>query len=297
MRFKNLDLIITMGLVLLNVIWTQVPNRPLIPELLFALPLTFFLSGYALTQTLFRRRAPEQTQSLANDLINPPDLKLGHPIGNTDQILLSFGLSMAIDVLVGFGLNLLPIGLQALSWVLSLGLITTVCVVVAILLRHKDIPRTATTSRVRITLQDYLLFGLAILVVVSAVWSSIARPTQSQPGFTQFWILPANQDSKTCTVSIGAQSFETTSETYSIVMTVNKAQMSTWSSIVLTPQQRWVQSVPIKPTAATGLYIEGQLYRSENPGKTYRDVHLTLYVSSVNNNGHLLQQCLVGTQN
>lgn len=297
MRFRNIDLIIVMVVVVINVVWTQFPNRPLILGLIFGLPLTFFLSGYALTQTLFRRRVPEQTPISSNNLIRRPDLRLGHPIANADQILLSFGLSMAIDVLVGFGLNILPIGLQALSWVLSLGLVTTLFAVLALFLRRKDLPTIATPSRLHISLQDYVLFGLAILVVASAVWLSVIRPLQPQPSFTQFWMLPANQATKSCAVSIGVQSFETTSETYRIVMSVNSAQTNTWSSIVLTPQQKWVQSVSVTPDATSSLNIEAQLYRTDNPDTAYRNVHLTFYISSVNNNGHVQQQCVLGTQN
>ncbi len=297
MRFKNLDLIIVMIFVVTNVAWTQVPNPPLIPGLIFALPLTFFLSGYALTQTLFRRRVPEQMESSPNDLIHRPDLKLGHPIGSTDAILLSFGLSMAIDVLIGFGLNILPIGLKTQSWILSLGLVTTVFVVLAIFLRRKDIPRIATRSRIRITLQDCVLFGLAILVVASAIWLSVIRPLQPQPSFTQFWMLPDNQASKTCAVSIGIQSFETTPETYRIVMAVNNTQTNTWSSIALAAQQKWVQSVRVTPGTASSLDIEARLYRTDNPGTAYRNVHLTFHTSSVDNNGILQHQCVLETPN
>lgn len=297
MRFKNLDLIIVMMFVAINGAWIQVPNRPLLPGLLFALPLTFFLPGYALTQILFRRRVPGQAQGSTNSLILRPNLKLGHPVGNSDIFLLSFGLSMAIDVLVGFGLNILPIGLQPLSWVVSLGLLTTICVVLVIVFRRSDIPRAATTSKVRITLQDYVLFGLALLVVISAVWVSIIRPLQPQPSFTQFWMVPANQSTKTCTVSIGVQSFETISETYQIVMIVNNIKTNTWSSIVLSPQQKWVQLVPVISGVANNLNIEARLYRISNPGRAYRDVHLTFYISSINNNGLLRQQCVLDTQN
>jgi uncharacterized membrane protein len=294
MRFKNLDLIIVMVLVAINVVWIQLPNRPLIPGLIFTLPLAFFLPGYALTQILFRRRIPEQTLASSNGAISRPDLKLGHPIGGPDQILLSFGLSMATAVLVGFGLNTLSIGLQALSWILSLGLVTTAFVVLAILLRRKDIAKINKTSRVRITLRDSVLFGLAILVAASAAWLSVIRPLQPQPSFTQLWILPANQTSKTCVASIGVQSFENTSQTYQIILTVNNTQTKIWPSIVLTPQQKWVQSVPVTSDTTTVFHIEARLFRMDNPGKVYRNVHLTLYASSIKINGILQQQCVIG---
>lgn len=299
MRFKNLDLILAIVVVAINVVWTQVPHNFMLVGIIFALPLILFFPGYTLTQTLFRRQVPEQGSRVSQDRAQRPDLKLGHPIGNTDQIVLSLGLSMAIDVLVGFALNILPIGLTALSWILSLGLLTTVCSVVAALLRRKGIDTIPAASRIRITWQDCTLFGLALMIVGAAIWLSLLRPLQPQPSFTQFWMLPANQASKTCAVSVGVQSFEATSETYRVVITVNSVQTKTWSSIVLTPQQKWVQLVSIPPGSGTidSMLIDAQLYRVDKPATVYRDVHLTFYISSSNTNGQVQQQCVVGTQN
>ncbi len=292
MRFRNLDLLIVMFIVALNVVWTQVPHSFMIVGIILALPLSLFLPGYTLTQTLFRQRPLEQKPG---DSTTGLDLRIGHPIGGLDQLVLYLGLSMAIDVLVGFGLNILPIGLQALSWVFSLGLITTVCAVLAMFLRRKDLPRIGKTPHIRITFQDCLLLGLAILVVTSAVWLAMLRPLQPQPSFTQFWMLPANQDSKACEVSIGAQSFESTSVTYHVLLKVNNTQTNAWSSIILTPQQKWVQLVVVTPKSTSSLYIKALLYRTDKPDAVYRDVHLTFYVSSINNNGRIQEQCVLRT--
>ncbi len=54
-----------------------------------------------------------------------------------DQLVLSLGLSLAVDVLVGFTLNVFPSGLQAQSWALSLGLFTTLFALLAVFLRRK----------------------------------------------------------------------------------------------------------------------------------------------------------------
>ena len=122
MRSKNRDLLITILVVSLNGAWMQVPNRPLIVGIILALPLILFLPGYTLTQALFRKKpsrgesdhisthpaSSEQAPQAGNKL------KLGHAIGGMDQLILSLGLSMAIDILVGFVLNILPIGLQGL---------------------------------------------------------------------------------------------------------------------------------------------------------------------------------------
>src|SRR5450759_1505314 len=110
MRFKNLDLIAAILVVAINVGWTLIPNRPLVMGIIFALPLIFVLPGYTLTQTLFCERSSAPYPS--SNLIRRPGLNIEHPIGTADHIILSLGLSMAIDVVAGFILNVLPIGLQ-----------------------------------------------------------------------------------------------------------------------------------------------------------------------------------------
>lgn len=293
MRFKNSDLIITMVVVALNIVWLLVPSQFIVITILFALPLTLILPGYTLTQTLFRRGKLEQQPDTANNHPSLSEFKMWHPVGNVDRIVLSFGLSMAIDVLIGFLLNLLPVGLDRLSWTLALALFTTIFALWAMFLRRKDVVTmpSADASRLRIIWVDGALFGLALLVIISSVWLSLIRPIQPQPSFTQLWMLPANQADKSCAVSLGVQSFETAAETYHITLAVNATQTNNWSSIVLAPQQKWVQVVPITPGANTSLFIEAQLYRASQPNNVYRDVHLTLYISSTNVNGLIHQQC------
>jgi uncharacterized membrane protein len=292
MRFKNLDLIAAILVVAINVGWTQVPNRPLMISIILALPLIFILPGYALTQTLFRRRSSPDPSS---NLILRPSLKIGQPVSAVDHIILSLGLSMAIDVLMGFILNVFPIGLQGLSWTISLGLVTTVFALLATFLRRKDIVKVAKIPRPAVTMYDYILFGLAILVATAAIWASIIRPLEPQPSFTQFWMLPANQANKSCVVSIGVRSFEATTATYRIVMTINGSQVNTWSSIALAPQGEWNQSVSIKPGATANIYVEARLYRADKPETVYRNVHLTLHSLKGSKNGQK-QQCSTGKQ-
>jgi uncharacterized membrane protein len=291
MRIKNLDLIVVIGVVVINVVWTHIPHRPALPGILLVLPLTFIVPGYVLTQVVMRRRSPDPPLDASSELMLRPGLKLRQPIGIADQIVLSLGLSLAIDVLVGFGLNFLPVGLQASSWALALGLFTTVLTLLAVFLRQKNRARTAMASRFHVTIYDGLLLGLSIVVVIAAVWLAIIRPLDPQPSFTQFWMLPARNNG--CSVSIGVQSFETTSVAYRVVMTINHAQTDSWSSIVLFPQQTWSRSAAVTPGKASSLYVETLLYRTDEPGKVYRNDHVTLYISTVSTNGQLQYQCKI----
>src|SRR5437870_2143737 len=95
MRVKNLDLIGAILIAAINVGWTQLPNRPSVLGIILALPLILVLPGYTLTQTLFRRHLTAPSSKL----ILQPSFKLGQPVGIVDHIILSLGLSIAIDVL------------------------------------------------------------------------------------------------------------------------------------------------------------------------------------------------------
>src|SRR5271165_5198204 len=121
MRLKNLDLIITIAVALINVGWVLLPNRPSLLGTIFVLPSLFVLPGYALTEALFRRSSTD-----ADALTHKVRLRLERPFGMSDRLIISLGLSFAIDIICGFVLNMLPMGLQALSWAVALGLLTTI---------------------------------------------------------------------------------------------------------------------------------------------------------------------------
>ena len=297
---KIFDLIAVILIVALNIGWVQIPGRPTVISVILVLPLVLYLPGYALTQVLFYKNdEPDQTRPRAEAahigarLANT--LKQGHPIGGTDQLVLSLGLSMAIDILVGIGLTLLPIGLQPLSWTLALGLFAVLCASLALLLRRKHYV-AAKTARPSIAVLDILFLILGALIIGNSIWLAVIRPAQAQSSFTEFWMLPADQANKTCAVSLGVQSFESSSTMYTIIMTVNNTQAtSNISPLVLEPQQKWVQTLPITPVGQNDLHIEAQLYRTTQPSTVYRDVHLTFHVTMVSQNGQAQAQCTLGT--
>src|SRR5207249_3376625 len=132
-------LIVTITLAVMNVIWALLPSRIPIVGIVLALPLVFVLPGYTLTEILFHKRS----------------LDISH------RLVLSLGLSLAIDILGGFMLNLLPGGLQAISWAVLLGLFTAVCSLFVVYLRRGAGVNRVRPIRFRFTLYPWILFGLA----------------------------------------------------------------------------------------------------------------------------------------
>ncbi|HCI82129.1 MAG TPA: hypothetical protein DHW02_20845, partial [Ktedonobacter sp.] len=194
------------------------------------------------------------------------------------RLLFSLGLSLALDIVGGFILNILPIGLQALSWAVFLGLLTTVLCFPIVYLRRGAQLRAIQPLRFRFNGFAFLLFGLAIVVaILSVLYSIIGVEQQPHPGFTQLWMLPATQNGQGCAVRLGVQSSEAASVTYRVVMTTNGSQVTTWPSVVLAPQQEWNRLVPVTVGATGSTFVEVQLYRLDKPQSVYRQVHLTVH--------------------
>ena len=256
MRHKNLDLIVAMVITVLNVVWVLLHNSAPVVGIMLAFPLALVLPGYTLTEVLFHKRS-----------LHAPE-----------HLVLSLGLSLAIDILSGLFLNVLPVGLQATSWVVLLGLLTVVFALLAAYLRRGVPASGAQASRFRLSIYQGILFGLAIsLATLSFVYVDVGVIRQPHPGFTQLWMLPAVQAGKSCGVHLGVRSLESTSVTYRITVTVSGAPAITWPSVVLAPQEEWNRLVVIPPTATEEVHIEGQLYRLDKPTAVYREVHMTLH--------------------
>ena len=279
MRLRNLDLIVTIAFAVMNVIWALLPSRIPIVGIMLALPLVFILPGYTLTQVLFHNRS----------------------LNAAYRLLFSIGLSLTIAILSGLILNLLPGGLQAISWALWLGLVTVVFSSLAAYLRRGATMNGTHIVGFRFAVYPAMMFALALLVAIFAfLYSAFGAMKQPYPGFTQLWMIPEVQTGKSCAVSLGVRSFESTPVTYRITMTVVGVQKKTsWPSMVLASQQVWTRLVQIPPTAAANVYVEAQLYRLDKPGTVYREVHSTLHncpIAKVNSLYRTLTRAYEGTR-
>jgi uncharacterized membrane protein len=253
---KYLDLTMAVTVALLNALWVLLHSGILVVGIILALPLVLVLPGYTLSEVLFRKRS-----------LNPPE-----------RLVLSLGLSLAIDILSGLFLNLLPVGLQAASWATLLGLLTIFFSLLAAYLR-RGVPGSGSGARplqFHLSVYQGILFGLAISVaILSFAYAAFGVAQQPYPGFTQFWMLPEAQAGKSCVVRLGVRSFESTPVTFHLAITANGEHLSELPPFSLAPQKEWNRLVTVAPMATAEIYVEAQLYRLDKPGAVYREVHLT----------------------
>ncbi len=253
MRLKNLDLLVAAAIVVMNVLWALLPSHPPV-GIILALPLVFLLPGYTLNEALFYK----------------------HPFDGIYHFTISIALSLIIDILSGFTLNIFPAGLRAMPWTVSLGLLTVVFSLLAAYLRKGSSIDEIRLPKFHFGKYESILLGLSIVVAILSLQYSIIKVAQQpHPGFTQFWMLPSKPTNNNCAVHLGIHSFESASVTYRMTMAVNNVQTYTWSSIVLAPQEEWNQLVPIPPRS-NSIYVEVRLYKSDKPETVYHEVHTTL---------------------
>ena len=158
-------------------------------RIVLALPAVLFIPGYCFIAAFF-----------------PKD----DDIGLIERIMLSFGLSIAIVSLIGFGLNFTPWGIRLDPIVISLSLITFVMILVASyqrsLLPEKErfrIPFFAIMGRIR---QEFLppkengvdrllsiFLTLVMLIAIITTVYVIIAPKEERDLFTEFYILGDKQ--------------------------------------------------------------------------------------------------------
>jgi hypothetical protein len=133
--------------------------------------------------------------------------------------------------------------------------------------------------RFRLRIHEGVLLGLAILVIIQALYySAVGAAQQPHPGFTQMWMIPPTRGGKNCIVRLGVRSFESDAVRYRILVTENQEEIASWPSIVLAPQQEWIRPVPIIPKTANEVYVEARLYRSDKPASVYQQVNFNLSI-------------------
>jgi len=217
----------------------------------FALVLVFVFPGYALVSAMFSKT----------------------PFRLETYLVFAIALSIAVTVLSGLILHFTPWGLQPITWLLLLSVITLFASAIAIIRRSfaptfegVEIPLSFNWSQVG-------LLGLAVVVTFAAF--TVARNgvfTQVRDGFTQFWILPPTSGTPEI-VEIGIRNEEKGNISYRLIVNDSDGVLGEWDSIELLPGEQWDYKLTIQPTDDQ---IDAQLYRNDSPDSVYRSVSLAL---------------------
>jgi uncharacterized membrane protein len=261
-KLLNNDLFLMLIIAMINIAWACVPIHIALIGIIVALPLVFLVPGCLLIELLMQKQE----------------------LDRATRLLLSIGLSLSIDIISGFLLNVVPPGLTAMTWGIFLSFFTIMCVVLCMVKRRKrQVYRNIQQQKpMQFPLSYTLLLLLTACIVVFAfVYTTSNTASQKSQGFTQFWLLLDNHQLNVCAVQFGISSNEATTTTYQIDVKENGQSAARWSSIQLGPQHKWQRQLAIATNSAQAIdfQIEADLYRQQEPGSVYRTVQIPIRAS------------------
>lgn len=192
------DLFAVISLTVLTILAVTVPGiRETSLRLVLGLPFVLFLPGYAFVAALF----PEA----ADDSVTGKD----RGIDRIERIALSVGMSIAIVVVSGLGLNFTPWGIRLVPLVLTISTFTIGCTIIAARRRWElplkerfSVPyyKWITAGQSEIFESDNrtdaalnVVLALSLLLALGSVGFAVAVPQDSET-FTEFHLLTENDD-------------------------------------------------------------------------------------------------------
>jgi uncharacterized membrane protein len=215
---------------------------------LLTLPLALFLPGYAVVAAAFPER----------------------PLRSVEHLLYAGGVSLALTVIGGLGLNLTPWGLRAESWAVLLGGVTLVAAAVAARRRPASAPSGARLERLGIKGASYLLLA-AIMIGSAVLVADFGADAAPRSAFTQLWLLPTEGSGSA--VQLGVRSAEQAQVDYRLELWSGERAIGAWPTLALAPDQSWEVTVEL-PADLAGQPIEALLYRQDAPHTVYRRAFL-----------------------
>jgi uncharacterized membrane protein len=232
---------------------------PLLPvaalSLLFALPLAFFLPGYALAAATFARR----------------------PIERPQLLLLSLGLSLCVLALGALLLNYMPGGIGPVSWSVLLVLVVLISCRAAALRRPNTRAGSRATTKLNLRLSGAaagLLTGALLCTTAALVLTFTTTSAKHAEGFTALWLLPPTpQDAPQGGARIGVNSEEQKPASYRLQVRVGDRPDEIVRRFSLDPgETRVLKLRPPASASAEAVAVRALLFRDEKPGHAYRRV-------------------------
>lgn len=222
-----------------------------IVRLAAALPLTLFLSGYAIVAAAFASRE-----------LAPPK-----------RMMLSVGVSLMVLVLGAFVLNIFPFGLTTASWAVLLPVIVIAAARAAALRRDPPRRRRAEGfSLPRASAGSIALVSLALLIgIASLVLAQRPLPAENAAGYAALWMLPT--DSREEAVRVGVLSNEQDSASYRLEVTQGKGRAPQTFQLSLEPGEERSFELDVR-SAESGnrTRVVASLYHDDRPQRLYRRV-------------------------
>lgn len=212
---------------------------------------TVVLPGYAITAALYPRAT----------------------IGALERLTLTLSISLAVATLGAVVLNATPRGIHSDSWALMLGGVTLAATAIAMYRRPPLVDVWAPTwpRSVEETRGPAILLVLALIVSAGAlVIAGQGAAGQSQPNFTQLWLLPTDDDDM---VEVGVRNAEVDPLVMRLVVESGDTVLGEWRGTEVLPGQTFEQQIDIGDVSSRDPIV-ATVYLENTPSEPFRQARL-----------------------
>lgn len=291
--FNNLDLFLVPIFVILSIIFILIPpyNQTYL-RIIFALPLLLFIPGYMLIAVMFPKSGE---------------------ISHIERFTSSIGLSIAITVFDGFGLNYTQWGFRPNSITVSLSIIIGILFLIMFIQRWRygeesysfsfeDISSFYYSLKTKETetgpdydpaLEKMLIKTMIIAILIVTAMLIYAKVTTEPEKFTTLYILGANGKAENypdevrvgepSTILVGVENYEHAPVNYTLLVTFGGINL-TREDIHLEHDKKWVNNITFIPQLSSSIAFAGANrskleFQLLKDNMSYRAVHLLVNTS------------------
>lgn len=270
-RIKNEFLLIYVLVILCIIFITLFPSNVL--RIILGLPLMLFFPGYALVAATSPRKSSLDT---------------------LERIALSLGLSVIVTAVLGFILNLTPLGIRLYPVLVSLAVFIVIASAFAWYRRHRLAEQGFAISFTlkmpqwgEKTLLNRIMLVILIVVIIGTMGSAgyaIAN-FQKEETFTEFYILGSENKvgnyptelkaGEKGQVTVAIINHENKTETYRVEVRIDGVINNEAGPITLLPEDRWENEVGFTPVqTGDNRKVEFLLYWNNGSEQYMNPLHL-----------------------
>lgn len=221
-------------------------------RVIFAVPLTLILPGYAIAAAAFGSRLPAWPERLP----------------------LTLGVSLACLALSSLVLNFVPGGIHGFSWTLLLVLVVLGSCAAAARRRGRVRHEPPPLSKLKPSRATAILgVGTLALVAAALILAQATFDTGRVAGYTQLWIAPPKATPAPTRIGITSEQQQT--RNYRLVVEVEGQTRPLVETFELRPSATRLVTIP-SGSADSPVGVEAKLYLRSRPEKVYRRVSTLL---------------------
>lgn len=275
-KFLSWPLIIDILIVFLIIAIVYIPSS--VACIVLGLPFLLFFPGYVLVEVLFIRK---------------------EGMDRIERVAISFGISLAVVALIGFGLNFTPWGIRLGPVLYSVSAFIIVTSIVA-LVRQARLLKIRLTQEFTLKLPSWesnpfnkslnIILVIAILGALGVLGYVVAAPKVGET-FSEFYLLGPEGKAEnypeqltvdeTANLTVGIVNHTHKQTSYQVKIVIDGQESNETRPIILGDGEKWENEMTFIPTiAGDNQKVEFSLFKEEEPSSPVDSLNLWINVKN-----------------